>query len=606
MPTTENNVIGIKVPDMLEKEQLDEADLFIVTDTENTKKVTLINFIRSIVKDNEVPTGYRIYSALKIQQMIDEIKEQVTDDIGHMNGDVEELKKNMATVQQLEELRDELIKQIDDKISSDDFTTALEGYRRKEDKLTYKDFDDSSDENKLKLKNLAQEVIDAMTGNTTVIPTNRAPIGGWLTEDFADESITFKKLAVSYRFGGNIIEGNINEITKDGIYLLGSEVLNLPKWEGETEPSSRILKVTNIDNKIVMQEVYYCDDMEDRPVYKRKGSITRLHVLPFIETHDVNGTYKVDRNMLTEDFQNCGVVSTGSVFQLRNEGNYYVENTVTDLPTTGEDYMVKVSKYNDRYIFDAQCMTTNTCRLYTAMLYFTAGLMPVFTTWTEVSSTAKSKFDGKKVYFLGDGTLFGIGSDDIPNKSIGGIFTNKYGMHINNRAIADATFGSYSNEIFAEASVIEQIATTPLDDAEYIIIMAGTHDWASGMAQFGEDDSMTESSIKGSINLCIKNIMMQNTKAKLLFCTPIFRSRIEYGDGRDSDHNTVNDKWLSEFADAIIQVCQANHVPVVDLYRTSMINQYNAPTYLKDGLYPNDTGYALLAEKIYDAMCMYY
>ena len=598
---------SIHIQDLLEKNKLDESDILIVQDTENTKQVTLRNLIISMIKDNDVPTNYRIYSSEKIQGMIDTLEKYLEKGVGLINNEVEKLQKDKVSNDTLEKLKDELQKELDDRVVAEEFNKALDGKRDKNTKLNCNDFDTSSDSAKIKLENLSEEVILAMTGNTIVIPTNKAPIGGWVREDLADGLINFNKLDPSYRFAGIIKEGNINELTEDGVYLLGSGVLGLPKMDNETEDNSRILDVTRIGDTLIMQSVYYCNDSEDRPIFRRKGNINRLHVIDFNEVHEVTDTFKVSRNMLSDDFGDCGIIDSGSVFTIRKEGNYYATKNVKDLPEENTNFMVKVSKYNDKYVFDAQSMDTNVCNYYKSLLYFTTGQMPVTTEWFKISSTDKSKFDNKKVYLFGDGILFGLGSDDYSNKSIQAVLQNKYGMVVNNRSIGDATFGDYDDEILQEYSVLKQIQTTPLEDADYIIIMAGTNDWAIGRGPINKSDTAKNNLyFNSSINLCLERIFIANPSVKVLLCTPIFRSRIEYGDNKNSDDYSVNDKYLQDYVDCMKRVAVLNHVPCVDLLATSGINRYTASTYLKDGLHPNDIGNALLADKIYDAMNMYY
>ena len=113
---------------------------------------------------------------------------------------------------------------------------------------------------------------------------------------------------------------------------------------------------------------------------------------------------------------------------------------------------------------------------------------------------------------------------------------------------------------------------------------------------------MNTTTFKGAMNQCINDIAAKNPSTKIIFCTPIFRSRIEYGDNKNSDVYTVNDRYLIEYADAMIEIAHDNHIPVIDLYRMSSINKYNASIYLKDGLYPNDEGNKLLASKIVSGM----
>lgn len=595
----------IKISDLLEKERLEETDILIVEDTENTKKVTIQNFVISVVKDNDVPTKYRIYSSEKVQSLIDSINKEVTKNIGTIQGKVEELDTNKANTDALTQLKSNIDEELESVVTDEELTEALLYVRKTTSKISSEDLDTSSNDKKIKLVNLSDEVVKAMTGGATVIPTNKAPLGGWVTEDFANRSITYDKLADDYRFAGVIVDGNINEIIKDGVYLLGSNVFGLPK-ENEEDDNSRILEVTIIGDKF-MQTVYYCDDLENRPIFRRKGSLNRIYSIDFIEVHEINDKFKANRNLLSEDFLNCGIISSGSIYTIREEGNYYATKNVTQLPTENEDYMVTVLKYNDRYIFNAQAINSSSCKLYTSLLYFTSGQIPVNTGWYGISDTSKSKFDGKQVYLFGDGILFGLGSDDVTNKSISGLLSNKYGMKINNRAIGDATIGNYDDEILKESSILQQIETTPLENAEYVIILAGHRDWKIGKATIGTSNTaINDTTYKGSINLCIQSILSKNPKIKILFCTPFFCSRIEYGDGKNSDDYTVNDRYLHQYAQAMIDVCNANHIPALNLMETSMINRYTESIYLKDGLYLNDDGHELIADKIFDGMNLYY
>ena len=595
-----DDIRKIQISDMLDKNSLSDDDLLIVEDSQNTKKMTIINFVKAIIKDNDVPTEYRLYSSLKLQNMIDEMKEELEEGIGKIEGEVGEIQDATATIKQLEELKAELDEQIGLKANTVDVTAALDEKRDKNVKIPASDLDTSSDINKIKLENLSEEVIAAMTG-TTAVPTNRAPIGGWVTEDIADGAIVANKLADNYRFVATITEGNINSITKDGLYILGCEVLNLPKMS-EDETDFRILDVQRIQDDYIIQTVYYCDDVDERPTFRRKTTVGSLYITDFIEIHEVTNVFKIGRDMLKEDYNNNGVIDSGSIYLVRNVGTYYATTNVTDLPSV-DNYLVDVEKYDDRYIYTAHKMDTSTCDVYVSLLYFTAGLMPVNTQWYLVSNSKKSKFDGARVHLFGDGIMFGLGSDDITNNSIPALLASQYGMKITNCSIGDATMGNYDDENLKERSILKQIQTAVLTDADYAIIFAGTNDWKVGKATLGTNNTtLNDTTFKGSINQAISDIAAKNINTKIIFCTPIFRARIEYGDNKNSDQYTVNDRYLIEYADAIIEVANENHIPVVDLHRMGTINKYNHSLYLKDGLYPNDEGNKLLASKIVAGM----
>lgn len=595
-----DDVQKIQISDMLAKTSLNDTDLLIVEDTQNTKKMTIIEFVKNIIKDNDVPTEYRLWSSLKLQTVIDTMQEQLDDGIGKLQNDMGVLEETTATIQQLKDLKDELDEQLMLKANSADMVIELNKKRNTSDKIKATDLDISSDDSKIKLENLSSEVINAMVGGISV-PTNKAPIGGWVTEDFADMSITANKLAENYRYLANVTEGNINNLTRDGLYLLGSNVLNLPKYDPD-ETDLRYMEVTRVADDYVIQRVYYIDNVEERPIYERKATIGSLYVTDFVEKWDVTTEFKIGRNMLKQDFSNNGVISSGSVFLLRDEGYYYVQSTASDLPTVN-DYMVDVHKYADRYIFTAQKVGTTECDIYVSTLYFTSGMMPVNTEWFLISNSKRSKFDGARVHLFGDGIMFGLGSDDITNNSIPALLASQYGMKITNCAVGDATMGNYDDENLAERSILKQIQTATLSSADYAIIFVGTNDWKIGKATIGSSNTqMNDTTFKGAMNKCISDIAAKNPRTKVIFCTPIFRSRIEYGDNKNSDTYTINDRYLVEYADAMIEIAKENHVPVIDLYRMSSINKYNSSIYLKDGLYPNDEGNKLLSSKILSGM----
>lgn len=262
MATNSSNEINAK--DLLEKTNLNETDIFIVQDDQNTKKVTLRNFILSIIKDNELATEYRIYSAAKIQKMIDTIDKYCTDGIGNVQNDITNLERFKATKEELEALKTELLDIIDDKTDMEVINQLLDQKMPKDYKLKASDLDISADEFKIKLENLSQEVIDSMIG-AEPIPTNRAPVGGWVTEDIADRAINANKLADNYESVAHITEGNLNEIIKAGLYLIGSNVLNLPK-ESDDDTATRIMRVERTADEYITQTVYYTDDMAYHPI----------------------------------------------------------------------------------------------------------------------------------------------------------------------------------------------------------------------------------------------------------------------------------------------------------------------------------------------------
>ena len=154
--------VDVNIKDLLEKINLEETDIFIVQDDQNTKRVSLRNFVKSIVKDDELPTDYRIYSALKIQSMINAIDKYCTDGIGGVQNSISNLEKFKATRDGLNKLKEDLLENINTRVTTEEMNEILDTKMSKTYKITSADMDTSSDDSKIKLVNLSQEVMDEL------------------------------------------------------------------------------------------------------------------------------------------------------------------------------------------------------------------------------------------------------------------------------------------------------------------------------------------------------------------------------------------------------------------------------------------------------------
>ena len=65
---------SIHIEDLLEKTGLNDTDIFIIQDDENTKKITVFNLRSGLVQDTEEPSEHRIYSSKKVNDLLDSLK----------------------------------------------------------------------------------------------------------------------------------------------------------------------------------------------------------------------------------------------------------------------------------------------------------------------------------------------------------------------------------------------------------------------------------------------------------------------------------------------------------------------------------------------------
>lgn len=603
--------VGIFITDLLEKERIDDTDILLVEDLENTKKVLFRNFRISLISDKEAPANYRIYSSQKVQQLIDDIRDSVSDGIGGMEEDIQNLIKDKVSHKELDAAIAEIDAKKLDKVDLDPVIHELENTRKKSVPITGQDLAYGNEDEKIHLKHLGADILDAMTGKTPITPPS-VPTGGWRGDDLADGSISARKLTKDYTYRGSYPEGNLNRLVESGVYEVAATVEGVPHY-GEDMDETRLLEVIRYgtDGKYIIQRVYYKEySSEVRPYFERKGLFQKLSILDFVAHFEISEVNKVESDLLGDRYNNRGKLSEGDLFlDTKADGNYLCESTVKNLPTT-DKYLVNVRTFDNRKEYEAKRADINGCITYSCYEYYDSNHALIRTDWFNSTNVSKSKFDGKAIHIFGDGISYGLGSTDILHTAYPSILNKKYGYRVFNHALSDATAGNYGDDIFKQSSLLTQIDTATgltVEDEIYVLIFIGAEDYRSGMAPIGNDDNENDTTFKGSLNLAIKKLLTKAPSAKVMLVSPIFRSSTEPGDDLDCDTNLVNDKYLRDFANAMSDIGKVNHIPCLDLFDECMINKYNSKIYLnKDGVYPSDKGHAMIAEKIHDGMCKFY
>lgn len=602
---------GIFITDLLEKERIDDTDILLVEDLENTKRVLFRNFRISLISDKEAPSNYRIYSSQKVHQLIEEIKDSVTNGIGGMEENIQNLIKDKASHVELNVAISDIDKKKLDRTELVPVIQELENTRKKSVPITGQDLAYGNEDEKIHLKHLGSDILDAMTGKTPITPPS-VPTGGWRGDDLADSSISARKLTKDYTYRGSYPEGNLNRLVESGVYEVAATVEGVPHY-GDDMGETRLLEVIRYgtDGKYIIQRVYYKEYTDEvRPYFERKGLFQKLSILDFVAHFEISTINKVESDMLGDRYNNRGKLTTGDLFTDANaDGNYLCDSAVKNLPTK-DKYLVNIRTFDNRKEYEAKRADINGCITYSCYEYHDSNHALVRTDWFNSTNVAKSKFDGKAVHIFGDGISYGLGSTDILNTAYPSILNKKYGYRIYNHALSDATAGNYGDDIFKQSSLLTQIDTATglsAEDDMYVIIFIGAEDYRSGMAPIGNNNYENDTTFKGSLNLAIKKLLTKSPTAKVMLVSPMFRSSTEPGDNLDCDTNLVNDKYLKDFANAMSDIGKVNHIPCLDLFDECMINKYNSKIYLNtDGVYPSDKGHAMIAEKIHDGMCKFY
>lgn len=597
----ESNDVGIGELD--NTTEIPDTALFIVEDEQNTKSISLESLRRNLITDDDTPSDTKVYSSEKTLEMIESYKSELNQELAKTNTDVNYIKENYATTEnvntQITEIKENMFTQTD----RENIEKALESKRDKNTLITSSDLDASSDQHKIQLKNLSEEVLSAMTGQTPVSLV-RSPSGGWTSESIAKGAITVEKLAASYRFRGQIIDGSMNDIIEDGIYVVGPNVEGVPKLD-ENDTEAKLLEVSlfGTNKEFIKQQVEYLYQLEDRPYFVRKGKTLNIHNLEFNTIYQISGNFKINSSIMGDVITDRGVISSGNLYEHTAEGSYKVLKGVENLPTATDDYFVTISKFDDYYVYEARLHSDVSCVVYISYTHQNEYGIDIATKWFKITNVNKSKFDNQRIHLFGDGICFGLGSTDISTKAYPYILFDTYGFKVFNHAINDATMGNYGVVTMEERSVITQVKNTAFEDNDIAVVFAGTNDFKLGTCPIGNNTDMKDTTFKGSLNLVIKGIFESNPSVKILLVTPMFRARMDAGDGRDSDSTKINSRYLSDYATAILDIAKINHVPVLDMMNEGLINKYNYNKWLgDDGLYLNDDGQSYFATRLYDRL----
>lgn len=198
----------------------------------------------------------------------------------------------------------------------------------------------------------------------------------------------------------------------------------------------------------------------------------------------------------------------------------------------------------------------------------------------------------KKVQFVGDSITDGVGVS-CREKTYWGLLTQKYHLDtavcgISGMRIARQQHPVQSAEF--EAGFCGQLPKLR-EEADLIVVFAGTNDFGHGDAPFGSFEDRTEDSFYGACHVLFRGLNERFPAATVVIMTPVHRNG-EKIEGKNP---------LSAYVDAIREVAAYYAFPVLDLYRTAGFNPQiplMKELYVPDGLHPNDAGHVRIMERL--------
>ena len=506
--------------------------------------------------------------------------------------------------------------------------------RDKSTKITNLDLDISSDENKIKLINLSDEVKQAMAGNTSIYSS----IDDYSvdTTKYANSSITYDKIKFpeGYILDKNVIELNLQtktlkvlkafNIALDNTFVSVDDVKTL---DITGVLSSGLFKICYIDKTDYSVQINDFDCIptsniliifvlfNDTIQCKSSGSIK------FIDSsgNDLSQTeLKTNQGLLcclddyiNIDFINNKIDASGAYVIYNNQFRYpsnasnisipYTENGIQTLFYDAEKnvYLIVHAIYDYNNIEKNKNLVLILTFNYKTQKVYSPFKVKINGVIDTISNT--NRFWGKKVAFLGDS--ISNKDNDYASKNWNEIISEKLSLTVTNWEGRDGS--TISATSFGSEPMCNRYVDLD-DDADLVFVWGGTNDFGfSGVSKgtmFQEDGVTPNKDTNtwyGAINTLLEGLLIKysNKDTTIILMTPMPRSENPSLTGVVKDTGMT----LREMSDVMIECAKYYSIPILDLNSKSRLPFYIQAirsTFSVDGLHPNDKGHQVLAQTI--------
>lgn len=201
----------------------------------------------------------------------------------------------------------------------------------------------------------------------------------------------------------------------------------------------------------------------------------------------------------------------------------------------------------------------------------------------------------KKIVTLGDSITAGysLTSREMPwSKQIAALFNAQfvnYGIGGSEIAVFDGESTTY-NPMVLRYSTMD-------DDADLVIVAGGTNDWGHEHTNLGTFEDRGVDTFYGAMHTICDGLMKKYCGKDIIFMTPIKRN---LNGMKYYEHNNLG-YTLTQFCNAIKEVCAYYGIPVLDMYEKCPINPIvdgYMDKYIPDGTHPNFNGHRLMARYV--------
>ena len=191
----------------------------------------------------------------------------------------------------------------------------------------------------------------------------------------------------------------------------------------------------------------------------------------------------------------------------------------------------------------------------------------------------EESFEGKVLLSLGDGVAK----------------TGNYESKIKENLSMGEAINGANNGLLLK-TIITSVTSDDLKKSNIVLVNVGINDYTKNTIIGNREDNKDADTYCGNIRFIINSIKEANSDAEIVFMTPLKHGNIE-GQASYPNPNNIGIK-LDDYASAVIDVCKAEQVPVIDLFKESGIESDNISKYSDNQLNLNEEGSKKVADFI--------
>ena len=209
---------------------------------------------------------------------------------------------------------------------------------------------------------------------------------------------------------------------------------------------------------------------------------------------------------------------------------------------------------------------------------------------------------GKKINFIGDSITEGARVEN-PENVYPAILKRTLGLaEARNYGIGGSRIARVQNMTDAPSDEDFNLRAERMDkDVDVIVVFGGTNDFGHGNIPLGEYGDSDVYTFYGAVKTLCLYLIKNFPDKQIVFMTPLHRLNEELDYNKRLEEKNPNAKPLTDFVNAIREICELFSIPVLDMFKESGMPARVwawCERYMPDGLHPNDEGQKIIAHKL--------